>query len=135
MANRTLNWNPPDDLTPEWIAYVDEHFPSPAEQGNKILEQINNPFDDPWAMIFFAVEILGNVALPMFGRGTNVAQHITELGRDFYALHYFKAPELYDLQRVTKEEVDENGVFTKPEADKQSPEVSEPGPDGPNGSP
>ena len=135
MADQPLNWNPPDDLTPEWKEYVDEHFPNPADQANTILEQISNPFDNPWPLIFFAVEVLGNVALPMFGRGTTLAQSITEIGRDFYALHYFKAPELYDLQRVTKEEVDENGILPISQANLESPEISEPGSDGSNGSP
>ena len=135
MVDQSLNWNPPDELTDEWKAYVDGRFMPPAEQANKILEQVKNPFDDPWALIFFAVEVLGNVALPMFGRGTNLAQRITEIGRDFYALHYFKAPDLYGLQRVTKEEVDENGIFPLAQTDLKGPDVSEPSSDGSNGSP
>jgi hypothetical protein len=135
MVERPLNWNPPDELTDEWRAHVDSLYPSPADQANTILEQIHDPFDDTWALIFFAIETLGNIALPMFGHGAPIAQRICEVGRDFYALHYFKAPELYGLQRVTKEEVDENGILKVPQTNLKGPDVSEPSSDGSNGSP
>ena len=103
MAERTPDWNPPEELTPEWIAHVDKLYPSPADQANTILAQIRNPWEDTWALIFFAVETLGNVALPMIGPGSDLAIRIRELGRDFYGLHYFMAPEIYEVQRVAEE--------------------------------
>jgi hypothetical protein len=132
MARKPLDWNPPETLTDEWIEYVDSYFHSPAEQGTELLQQLSDPWDNPWKLIMFAVEILGNVAIPMFTPDAPIVRDITAVGQSFYALHYFKAPEIYDLQRVSKEEVDSNGILPQSQAGIESPDISPSGSDSPD---
>lgn len=93
MAEQPSDWSPPEKLTPEWMAQVDEDYLSPQERSQKIMSLLEE--ETMYDTICFCIEYLGRVAVPgFFAENEETRKHVAALGATLYGLHYFQAPNI-----------------------------------------